>query len=36
VDQDRGLLRVLVDLTDEEITVVTMYRTSKVDKYWQP
>lgn len=36
VDEERGvpyLLRVVVDLGVQQ-TVVTMYRTSKIDKYW--
>ena len=29
------LLRVIVDDTIEPMVVVTVYRTSKVDKYWR-
>jgi hypothetical protein len=36
VNDGRHVIRVLVDLADEEVVVVTMYRTSKVDKYWRP
>lgn len=32
----RALIRVLVDMTDEDVVVVTMYQTSKVSKYLRP
>lgn len=35
ITDDGRLLRVLVDLTDQEPVVVTMYRTSKLEKYWK-
>jgi hypothetical protein len=28
------LVRVVVEVTDQEIVVITAYRTSKIDKYW--
>lgn len=32
---DRGyLVRVVVDVSDADVTIVTVYRTSKIDKYW--
>ncbi len=30
------LLRVIVDDTVEPVKVVTLYRTSKINKYWKP
>ncbi len=30
------LMRVLVEVTESEVLVITMYRTSRVTKYWQP
>jgi len=30
------LLRIIVDDTVEPAMVVTLYRTSKIDKYWKP
>jgi hypothetical protein len=30
------LVRVIVDLDDAEDVVVTVYRTSKIAKYWRP
>lgn len=35
ITDDGRLVRILVDVTDREPLVVTMYRTSKLDKYWQ-
>jgi hypothetical protein len=29
------LVRVFVDVSDEEVVVVTAYRTSKIAKYWR-
>jgi hypothetical protein len=29
------LVRVFVDVSDEEVVVVTVYRTSKIAKYWR-
>jgi hypothetical protein len=30
------LLRVIVDDTVEPVTIVTVYRTKKINKYWKP
>jgi hypothetical protein len=29
------LVRVFVDLSEDTIKIVTVYRTSKIDKYWR-
>lgn len=34
-DGKEYLIRVVVDLTAEEIPVITVYRTSKIDKSWR-
>ena len=36
VDNGRYLLRVVVDTSETELVVVTMYKTSKIRKFWQP
>lgn len=36
VEDGRYLLRVVVDVSETELTVVTMYKTSKIGKFWQP
>ncbi|MBU6411633.1 MAG: DUF4258 domain-containing protein [Verrucomicrobiota bacterium] len=30
------LLRVIVDDTTKPVTIVTLYRTKKINKYWKP
>lgn len=30
----RYLMRVVVDVSNEDVVIVTVYRTSKIDKYW--
>jgi hypothetical protein len=35
LSQKEYLLRVVVDIRGESLTVVTIYKTSKVKKYWR-
>ena len=35
-DGKEYLIRVIVDVTSEQATVITAYRTSKIEKYWRP
>jgi hypothetical protein len=36
IDGKSYLVRVFVDLEEDRDVVVTVYRTSKVQKYWRP
>ena len=35
LNQKEYLLRVVVDIRGESLTVVTIYKTSKIKKYWR-
>ncbi len=34
VDNRRQIVRIFVDIDESPVRVVTVYRTSKIDKYW--
>jgi hypothetical protein len=36
MDSSDTLVRVIVDVEQDPVVIVTVYRTSKVAKYWRP
>jgi hypothetical protein len=35
IEEAGALVRVIVDVENEPVVIVTVYRTSKVEKYWR-